>query len=78
MAEESQSADDTEQAAYSVPSNLIERGLKRHQALARIQADIIAHRGTLEGIVDEFLDERREEVRRELEECQNSGSELNR
>jgi hypothetical protein len=43
------------------------RNLKRRQALEEIRADIIAHRGSLDGLLDEFLAERREEARREME-----------
>ena len=41
------------------------RILSRKAALASIRAGIIKHRGTLDGIVDEFLAERREEAARE-------------
>lgn len=41
------------------------RILSRKMALASIRADIIKHRGSLEGILDEFLAERREEAARE-------------
>ncbi|MGA2168601.1 MAG: hypothetical protein ABSG62_10340 [Terracidiphilus sp.] len=37
----------------------------RKSALDKIRASIIAERGSLEGILDEFLAERREEARRE-------------
>jgi len=43
------------------------RNLRRQQALEEIRADIIAHRGSLDGLLDEFLAERREEARREME-----------
>lgn len=41
------------------------RILSRKAALASIRAGIIKHRGSLDGIVDEFLAERREEAARE-------------
>ena len=41
------------------------RILSRKMALEGIQADIIKHRGSLEGILDEFLAERRAEAARE-------------
>ena len=44
------------------------RNLRRRQALEEIRADIIAHRGSLDGLLDEFLAERREEARREMED----------
>jgi hypothetical protein len=36
-------------------------------ALESIQADVIKQRGTMAGLLDEFLAERHEEARRELE-----------
>ena len=41
------------------------RILSRKMALASIRAGIIKHRGTLDGILDEFMEERREEAARE-------------
>ena len=41
------------------------RILSRKMALEGIRADIIKHRGSLAGILDEFLAERREEAARE-------------
>jgi AbrB family looped-hinge helix DNA binding protein len=41
------------------------RILSRKMALEGIQADIIKHRGSLEGILDEFLAERRAEAAHE-------------
>jgi AbrB family looped-hinge helix DNA binding protein len=41
------------------------RILSRKTALASIRAGIIKHRGSLDGILDEFLAERREEAARE-------------
>ncbi|MGD0627756.1 MAG: AbrB/MazE/SpoVT family DNA-binding domain-containing protein [Terracidiphilus sp.] len=41
------------------------RILSRKMALAAIRADIIKHRGSLDGILDEFMAERREEAARE-------------
>ncbi len=41
------------------------RILSRKMALESIRADIIRQRGSLEGILDEFLAERREEAARE-------------
>jgi AbrB family looped-hinge helix DNA binding protein len=42
--------------------------LSMQMALKEIRESIIAERGSLEGILDEFLAERREEARRENEE----------
>ena len=42
--------------------------LSMQMALKQIRESIIAERGSLEGILDEFLAERREEARRENEE----------
>lgn len=44
------------------------RILNRKMALASIRADIKKHRGSLEGILDEFLAERREEAARDARE----------
>jgi AbrB family looped-hinge helix DNA binding protein len=44
------------------------RILSRKMALASIRADIIKHRGSLDGILDEFLAERREEAARDARE----------
>jgi len=44
------------------------RILSRKMALKSIQADIIKHRGSLAGLLDEFLAERRQEAAREFEE----------
>jgi AbrB family looped-hinge helix DNA binding protein len=41
------------------------RILSRKIALASIRAGIIKHRGSLDGILDEFLSEKREEATRE-------------
>lgn len=41
------------------------RILSRRMALARIRAGIIEQRGSLDGIVDEFLVEKREEAARD-------------
>lgn len=35
------------------------------RAIDEIRASILAHRGSLDGLLDEFLAERREEARRE-------------
>jgi len=43
------------------------RILNRKMALESLRAEIISKRGTLDGLLDEFLAERREEARRELE-----------
>lgn len=43
------------------------RILSRKMALASIRADIIKQRGSLAGVLDEFLAERREEAARENE-----------
>jgi AbrB family looped-hinge helix DNA binding protein len=42
--------------------------LSMNMALNEIRASIIEKRGSLEGLLDEFLEERREEVRREQAE----------
>lgn len=44
--------------------------MSRAMALKSIQEDIIKNRGSLDGTLDEFLAERREEARREWEEGQ--------
>jgi AbrB family looped-hinge helix DNA binding protein len=41
------------------------RLLSMKMALDEVRASIIAHRGSLKGILDEFLDERHEAARRE-------------
>ena len=41
------------------------RILSRKMAIASIRAGIIKHRGSLDGILDEFMAERREEAARE-------------
>ena len=41
------------------------RILSKKMALASIRAGIVKHRGSLDGILDEFLAERREEAARE-------------
>jgi AbrB family looped-hinge helix DNA binding protein len=41
------------------------RILSRKMALASIRAGIVQQRGTLDGILDEFLDEKREEAARD-------------
>jgi AbrB family looped-hinge helix DNA binding protein len=43
------------------------RILSRRMALESIRAGIIKQRGSLSGILDEFLEERHEEARREAE-----------
>ncbi len=42
------------------------RIMSRRMALDELRASIIAKRGSLEGILNEFLEERREEARREF------------
>ena len=42
--------------------------LSMQMALKEIRESIIAERGSLEGILDEFLEERHQEARREQEE----------
>jgi bifunctional DNA-binding transcriptional regulator/antitoxin component of YhaV-PrlF toxin-antitoxin module len=42
--------------------------MSRRMALESIQAGIIKHRGSLSGVLDEFLAERRQEAVRETEE----------
>ena len=42
--------------------------LSMDMALNEIRASIIEKRGSLEGLLDEFLEERREEAKREQEE----------
>jgi AbrB family looped-hinge helix DNA binding protein len=42
--------------------------LSMDMALNEIRASIISKRGSLEGLLDEFLEERHEEARREQEE----------
>jgi AbrB family looped-hinge helix DNA binding protein len=42
--------------------------MSRRMALESIQAGIIKHRGSLSGVLDEFLAERRQEAARESEE----------
>jgi hypothetical protein len=42
-------------------------------ALEEIRASILAQRGSLEGLLDEFLAERREEALREFEDCKSDG-----
>lgn len=41
--------------------------LSMKMAIAKLRASIIAERGSLDGLLDEFLAERREEARREIE-----------
>jgi hypothetical protein len=41
------------------------RRLFRQEVLEEIRTDIIKHRGSLDGLLDEFLAERREEAARE-------------
>jgi AbrB family looped-hinge helix DNA binding protein len=41
------------------------RILSRKMALHSVRADIIKQRGSLEGLLDEFIEERREEAARE-------------
>jgi hypothetical protein len=43
------------------------RIFSRKMILNRVRARILKKRGTLKGILDEFLDERHEEARREAE-----------
>jgi hypothetical protein len=42
--------------------------MSRKMALESIQDDIIKHRGSLVGLQDEFIEERRREAAREAEE----------
>jgi hypothetical protein len=42
----------------------------RQKALEEIRASIIAHRGSLDGLLDEFLAERHEEARREAQDSE--------
>ncbi|HZB89738.1 MAG TPA: AbrB/MazE/SpoVT family DNA-binding domain-containing protein [Terracidiphilus sp.] len=42
------------------------RIMSRRMALESLRASIVARRGSLKGILDEFLEERREEAGREL------------
>jgi AbrB family looped-hinge helix DNA binding protein len=44
-----------------------EHGIRMRMAIEELRAGIIAHRGSLEGLLDEFLEERRAEARREAE-----------
>jgi AbrB family looped-hinge helix DNA binding protein len=44
------------------------RIMSRKMALESIQADIIKHRGSLTGLLEEFIAERRQEATREFEE----------
>ena len=44
------------------------RLLSMNMALEEVRASIIAQRGSLKGILDEFLEERHEEARREAAE----------
>jgi len=44
------------------------RIMSRRMALKSIQADIVRHRGSLTGVLDEFIAERRQEAAREFEE----------
>jgi len=60
---------DSEKSEASATSETLEtRRLRMHQALESIRASIIANRGSLNGILDEFLAERRAEVLREWNE----------
>jgi hypothetical protein len=43
------------------------RLVSMRMAIEELRAGIIAHRGSLEGLLDEFLEERRAEARREAE-----------
>jgi AbrB family looped-hinge helix DNA binding protein len=43
------------------------RLVSMNMAIEELRAGIIAHRGSLEGLLDEFLQERRAEARREAE-----------
>ncbi len=52
---------------FSVKGNRIEI-LSMDMALNEIRASIIEQRGSLEGLLDEFLEERHEEARREWQE----------
>jgi len=42
--------------------------ISQDMALKSIRDDIIKNRGSLDGLLDEFIEERREEARREWEE----------
>jgi AbrB family looped-hinge helix DNA binding protein len=52
---------------FAVHGNRIEI-LSMEMALNEIRASIIEKRGSMEGLLDEFLEERREEARREQAE----------
>jgi hypothetical protein len=63
-----QQTEDTAVAHLTLQSeSLAERRRRRHEALESIRAGIINNRGSLDGLLDEFLAERREEARREME-----------
>jgi hypothetical protein len=47
----------------------------RKRALDEIRASIVAQRGSLEGLLDEYLEERHEEARREWLDSKPDGSE---
>jgi hypothetical protein len=67
MATNGQFDGETANKAATVATGPEGRNLRRRQALEEIRAGIIAHRGSLDGLLDEFLAERREEARREME-----------
>jgi hypothetical protein len=67
MATNGQFDGETANEAAALVASPEERNLKRRQALEELQAGIIAHRGSLDGLLDEFLAERRAEARREME-----------
>jgi AbrB family looped-hinge helix DNA binding protein len=52
---------------FAIHGNRIEI-LSMDMALSEIRASILESRGSLEGLLDEFLEERHEEARREVEE----------
>jgi hypothetical protein len=66
MAIEGQSDEEKVEDLAAPASNSETLNLRSRQALEEIRAGIVAHRGSLEGLLDEFLAERREEARREF------------
>jgi hypothetical protein len=48
----------------------------RQKALDEIRASIIAQRGSLEGLLDEFLAEKHEEARREAQDSEPEDNQL--
>ena len=64
-----QRTEDTGAACPAISSeSLTERRRRMREALESIRAGIIKNRGSLDGLLDEFLAERREEARREMED----------